>query len=129
MNKTIKILISIILLTVCLSLTACPASDSELIGTYKFYSMDAKGHIVNIGDFYRDTLYNENTYTLIFKKDHTFSAISSDGKSDDFTEGTWEKKGKDIILTTEDISVNATLNGNTLILYESWPITLKKINK
>ncbi len=123
MKKTLVVLLALVSTFCMLCLTAC-GSDADVAGTYKFQSMtmtyNGQTQTVNVGEEYGGVILDEDYNVIELKKDGTAKfSTSIDGEVVAEATGTWEKDGKNVVITIEDESITAKIDGDTLTMEES----------
>ena len=119
MKKTIAgaLLVAVATVILCVCLTAC---STNIVGSYKFYSMKGKEGGIEINYIGKIT---EDFMTLTVNEDNTF-AISAMGSE---TKGTWKEEGGKYILTIAGQDQEVSVSGNKLTMKQGEnQITFKK---
>lgn len=127
MKKTIAgaLLVAVATVILCVCLTAC---STNIVGSYKFYSMKGKEGGIEINYKVGDDILGigkitEDFMTLTVNEDNTF-AISTMGRE---TKGTWKEEGGKYILTIAGQDQEVSVSGNKLTMKQGEnQITFKK---
>lgn len=105
-------------LAMIVSLAACGGGGGGPAGSYKMTKMNAAGMDMDIAQL--TSLYGVDiNVTLELKSDGNFTLDMSALGTGQSVSGTWTSSGNTVTLSAEGDDLDATLNGNTLVLEES----------